>query len=79
MIENFTNCRHLVIPPGTTDYFVKLRVYDTQNRLLQLGVRIQADKGGSLKVEPYPIPGSFLKHEYLKTELNVDNGTYAIV
>ena len=31
------------------------------------------------KVEPYPIPGSFLKLEYLKTELNVDNGTYAIV
>ena len=31
------------------------------------------------KVEPYPIPGSFLKLKYLKTELNVDNGTYAIV
>ena len=31
------------------------------------------------KVEAYPIPGSFLKLKYLKTELNVDNGTYAIV
>ena len=31
------------------------------------------------KVEPYPIPGSFLKFKYLKTELNVDYGTYAIV
>ena len=31
------------------------------------------------KVEPYPIPGSFFKIKYLKTELNVDNGTYAIV
>ena len=31
------------------------------------------------KVEPYPIPGSFLKLKYLKTELNVDNGTYAIL
>ena len=31
------------------------------------------------KVEPYPIPGSFLKLKYLKTELNVDNGTFAIV
>ena len=30
-------------------------------------------------IEPYPIPGSFLKLKYLKTELNVDNGTYAIV
>ena len=34
---------------------------------------------GSIKVEPYMIPGSFLKLKYLKTELNVDNGTYAIV
>ena len=33
----------------------------------------------NIKVEAYPIPGSFLKLEYLKTELNVDNGTYAIV
>ena len=33
----------------------------------------------SIKVEPYPIHGSFLKLKYLKTELNVDNGTYAIV
>ena len=33
----------------------------------------------SIKVEPYLIPGSFLKLKYLKTELNVDNGTYAIV
>ena len=31
------------------------------------------------KVEPYPVPGSFLKLKYLKTELNVDYGTYAIV
>ena len=33
----------------------------------------------SIKVEPYPIHGSFLKLEYLKTEFNEDNGTYAIV
>ena len=32
-----------------------------------------------LKVEPYTIHGSFLKLEYLKTELNEDSGTYAIV
>ena len=31
------------------------------------------------KVEPYSIHGSFLKLEYLKTEFNEDNGTYAIV
>ena len=33
----------------------------------------------SLKVETYSIHGSFLKLEYLKTEFNEDNGTYAIV
>ena len=32
-----------------------------------------------LKVEPYLINGSFLKLKYPKTELRVDNGTYAIV
>ena len=31
-----------------------------------------------LKVEPYLINGSFLKHEYLKTELNEGSGTRAI-
>ena len=30
-------------------------------------------------LEPYSIPTSFLKLIYLKTELNVDNDTYAIV
>ena len=32
-----------------------------------------------IKVEPYSIHGSFLKLEYLKTECNEENGTYAIV
>ena len=32
-----------------------------------------------IKVEPHWIHGSFLKHEYLKTEFNEDSGTYAIV
>ena len=45
--------------------------------MLYLGV--STDSAVFIKVEPYPIPGSFLKLEYLKTELNVDNGTYAIV
>ena len=33
----------------------------------------------TIKVEPYPIPGSFLKLEYLKTAFNEDSDTYAIV
>ena len=32
-----------------------------------------------IEVEHYSIPGSFLKLEYLKTEFNEDNGTYAAV
>ena len=32
-----------------------------------------------VKVEPYSIHWSFLKLEYLKTEFNEDNRTYAIV
>ena len=31
------------------------------------------------KVKAYPIPGSFSKFKFLKTELNVDNGTNVIV
>ena len=33
----------------------------------------------TFKVEPYSIPWSFSKLEYLKTELTEDNVTYAIV
>ena len=45
-------------------------VFDYQERSLS---------GDHVKVEPYQIPGSFLKHKYLNTELNVDNCTHAIV
>ncbi len=49
-LENFPQCKELVIPPGTMDYRVKLRLYDTKNRLLELFVHIKAGIGGSLKV-----------------------------
>ena len=44
-----------------------------------MGRTNQGSRIGYIKVEPYPIHGSFLKLEYLKTEFNEDNGTYAIV
>ena len=50
LLENFTNCKELVIPPGTQDYRVKIRLYDTANRLLELWVQIKAGLGGSLRV-----------------------------
>ncbi|CAH1798376.1 unnamed protein product [Owenia fusiformis] len=50
LLENFPQCRELVVPPGTTDYQVKLRLYDTHKRLLELFVKIAARKGGSLRL-----------------------------
>ncbi|KAL5009744.1 hypothetical protein ScPMuIL_012049 [Solemya velum] len=47
-LENFETCRELVIPPGTTKYKVKLRIYDSSGRLLELVIRITAKIGGSL-------------------------------
>ncbi len=50
LLENFTSCKELVIPPGTQDYRVKIRLYDTEQRLLELWVQIKAGLGGSLRV-----------------------------
>ena len=49
-LENFPSCKELVIPAGTKDYKVKLRLYDTAERLLELAVHIKAGTGDSLKV-----------------------------
>ena len=49
-LENFPRCRELHIPPGTTNYKVKLRLFDTQERLLELNVKILAKYGKALKV-----------------------------
>ena len=49
-LENFCRCRELVVPPSTTRYKVKLRVYDSKNRLLELIVRIYTHRGGALRV-----------------------------
>ena len=48
-LENFLDCRELVVPPDTQDYRVKLRIYDDKKRTLELWVRILAGLGGSLK------------------------------
>ena len=46
-----------------------------QNQLINTAVKV----GSVVKVEPYLILWSFFKLKYLKTELNVNNSTYAIV
>ena len=50
LLENFPRCMELVIPPGTVDYQVKIRLFDINDRLLNLNVRIKARCGGSLRV-----------------------------
>ncbi len=52
LLENYPHCKELIIPPGTQDYRVKIRLYDTAQRLLELWVQIKAGLGGSLRVSP---------------------------
>lgn len=52
-LENFPMCREIIIPPGTEDYKVKLRLYDNKNSLLELWVHIKAGIGGSVLVRMY--------------------------
>ncbi|KAG8142171.1 hypothetical protein E2320_006129 [Naja naja] len=39
-LENFTHCKELLIPPGTQNYVVRMRLYDNNRRLLNLTIRI---------------------------------------
>ena len=48
--DNMTTSKNLVIPPGTLDYKVKLVLFDSLDRPLELIIRIKAGIGGSLKV-----------------------------
>lgn len=49
-LENFPECHTLSILAGCHSYRTKLRLYDTQQRCLELVASIQASIGGSLKV-----------------------------
>ena len=59
--------------------FVRRMYWEAESRvvlgLFHLGLKVVQ----LLKVEPYSILTSFSKLKYLKPELNVDSGTYAIV
>lgn len=50
-LENFPECHTLSIPTGCHSYRIKLRLYDTQQRCLELIVSIHASIGGSLRVK----------------------------
>ncbi|XP_025027200.1 vacuolar protein sorting-associated protein 13D isoform X1 [Python bivittatus] len=49
-LENFTHCKELLIPPGTQNYVVRMRLYDNNRRLLNLTIRIVCRAKGSLKI-----------------------------
>ncbi|XP_048417069.2 intermembrane lipid transfer protein VPS13D isoform X1 [Stegostoma tigrinum] len=49
-LENFPVCKELLIPAGTTNYHVRMRLYDTKKRLLNLSIRIVCRAEGSLKI-----------------------------
>lgn len=49
-LENFRDCNELMIPPGTINYKARFELYDSEDRMLALTVRIISRKGGALKV-----------------------------
>nr|XP_006005250.1 PREDICTED: vacuolar protein sorting-associated protein 13D [Latimeria chalumnae] len=50
LVENFLSCKELVIPLGTHNYVVRMRLYDTNKRQLNLIIRIVFRAEGSLKI-----------------------------
>ncbi|XP_004411222.1 PREDICTED: vacuolar protein sorting-associated protein 13D [Odobenus rosmarus divergens] len=49
-LENFPLCKELLIPPGTQNYMVRMRLYDISRRQLNLTIRIVCRAEGSLKI-----------------------------
>ncbi|XP_045402046.1 vacuolar protein sorting-associated protein 13D isoform X1 [Lemur catta] len=49
-LENFPICKELLIPPGTQNYMVRMRLYDINRRQLNLTIRIVCRAEGSLKI-----------------------------
>ncbi|XP_076023177.1 intermembrane lipid transfer protein VPS13D isoform X2 [Genypterus blacodes] len=50
LLENFPVCKELLIPSGTQNYVVRMRLYDTNKRLLCLTIRIILRAQGALKI-----------------------------
>nr|XP_033778552.1 vacuolar protein sorting-associated protein 13D isoform X3 [Geotrypetes seraphini] len=49
-LENFPQCKELLIPPGTQNYMVRMRLYDVNKRQLNLIIRILCRAEGALKI-----------------------------
>lgn len=50
LLENFPVCKELLIPNGTQNYVVRMRLYDSNKRLLCLTIRIILRAQGALKI-----------------------------
>ncbi|XP_037627752.1 vacuolar protein sorting-associated protein 13D isoform X3 [Sebastes umbrosus] len=50
LLESFPVCKELLIPPGTQNYVVRMRLYDTNKHLLCLTIRIILRAQGALKI-----------------------------
>ncbi|XP_062872043.1 intermembrane lipid transfer protein VPS13D [Trichomycterus rosablanca] len=50
LLENFPVCKELLIPPGTQNYVVLMRLYDTNKRQLSLTIRIILRAKGALRI-----------------------------
>lgn len=50
LLENFPVCKELLIPPGTQNYVVRMRLYDVNKHLLCLTIRIILRAQGALKI-----------------------------
>ncbi|CAL8369136.1 unnamed protein product [Lota lota] len=50
LLENFPVCKELLIPPGTQNYVVRMRLYDANKRLMCLTIRIVLRAQGALKI-----------------------------
>lgn len=64
-------CKELLIPPGTQNYVVRMRLYDTNKQLLCLTIRIILRSQGALKIlisAPYWLVNKTGKDRQLDTE-----------
>ncbi|XP_056588171.1 intermembrane lipid transfer protein VPS13D [Triplophysa dalaica] len=50
LLENFPVCKELLIPLGTQNYVVRMRLYDAERRMLCLTIRIILRAQGALKI-----------------------------
>lgn len=76
LLENFPICKELLIPPGTQNYMVRMRLYDVNKRLLNLTIRIVCRAEGSLKIlilAPYWLinkTGTFAAFSFIAVIMN---------